>query len=109
MIEPPRHIPVLLAEVMEALAPRPGAVIVDGTFGAGGYTSALLDRGADVVALDRDPSAVNAGARLASESDGRLRLVEARFGALEIGRARPRARFGGRGGVRHRRLVDAAR
>ncbi len=83
MIEPPRHIPVLLAEATEALAPRPGAVIVDGTFGAGGYTSALLDRGADVVALDRDPSAVNAGARLASESDGRLRLVEARFGALE--------------------------
>jgi 16S rRNA (cytosine1402-N4)-methyltransferase len=68
---------------MEALAPRPGAVIVDGTFGAGGYASALLDRGVDVVALDRDPSAVGAGARLAAESDGRLRLVEARFGALE--------------------------
>jgi 16S rRNA (cytosine1402-N4)-methyltransferase len=81
--EPPRHIPVLLAEVIEALAPAPGGLIVDGTFGAGGYTRALLDRGARVVALDRDPSAVRAGAELVAESDGRLRLVEARFGALE--------------------------
>ena len=79
----PRHIPVLLAEVLEALEPRPGATIVDGTFGAGGYTRALLDRGADVVALDRDPSAIRAGADLVARSGGRLRLVEARFGDLD--------------------------
>ena len=78
-----RHVPVLLAEVLEALEVRPGALIVDGTFGAGGYTRALLDRGADVVALDRDPAAVRAGAGLVAERGGRLRLVEARFGDLE--------------------------
>ncbi|RWF20972.1 MAG: 16S rRNA (cytosine(1402)-N(4))-methyltransferase, partial [Mesorhizobium sp.] len=50
-----RHIPVLLAEVLEALTPKPGETIVDGTFGAGGYTAAILGRGASVVAIDRDP------------------------------------------------------
>jgi 16S rRNA (cytosine1402-N4)-methyltransferase len=73
----------LLAEVLEALDPRPGMTIVDGTFGAGGYTRALLDRGASVVALDRDPSAIRAGADLVTRSHGRLRLVEARFGDLQ--------------------------
>ena len=81
--EAPRHIPVLLVEVLRALDPRPGATIVDGTFGAGGYTRALLDCGADVVALDRDPSAIRAGADLLDRSQGRLRLLEARFGDLE--------------------------
>ncbi len=78
-----RHIPVLLAEVLDALQPREGGLIVDGTFGAGGYTQALLDRGAQVVALDRDPAAVRAAGSLVAESHGRLRLVEARFGDLE--------------------------
>ena len=50
------HAPVLLAEVIEALDPKPGDVIIDATFGAGGYTRAILERGADVVALDRDPT-----------------------------------------------------
>jgi 16S rRNA (cytosine1402-N4)-methyltransferase len=79
----PRHIPVLLAEVLDALQIREGGLVVDGTFGAGGYTRALLDRGAKVVALDRDPAAVRAAAGLVAASDGRLRLVEARFGDLE--------------------------
>ena len=78
-----RHIPVLLAEVLDALQPREGGLVVDGTFGAGGYTQALLDRGAQVVALDRDPAAVRAAAGLVAASHGRLRLVEARFGDLE--------------------------
>src|SRR5271166_3125883 len=52
------HVPVLLEEAMEALEPRAGGLYVDGTFGAGGYAHALLDRGANVVALDRDPSAI---------------------------------------------------
>ena len=55
------HIPVLLDEVIAALAPAPGAVIVDATFGAGGYTRALLNAGATVHAFDRDPDAIAAG------------------------------------------------
>ena len=55
------HVPVLLAEVIEALAPRPGDVIVDATFGAGGYTRTILDTGATVHAFDRDPDAIAAG------------------------------------------------
>ncbi len=83
MSEAPRHVPVLLVEVIEALRPNEGAAIIDGTFGAGGYSRALLDRGASVVALDRDPWAVRAGAGLVASSGGRLRLVEARFGDLD--------------------------
>jgi 16S rRNA (cytosine1402-N4)-methyltransferase len=83
VIQAPRHIPVLLAEVLEALQPRDGSLVIDATFGAGGYSQALIDRGAQVVALDRDPSAIRAGAGLVASSGGRLRLVEARFGALD--------------------------
>ncbi|MEZ5742867.1 MAG: 16S rRNA (cytosine(1402)-N(4))-methyltransferase RsmH [Sphingomonadaceae bacterium] len=54
------HIPVLLDEVLEALRPGPGDVIVDATFGAGGYTRRLLDAGATVHAFDRDPDAIAA-------------------------------------------------
>jgi 16S rRNA (cytosine1402-N4)-methyltransferase len=78
----PRHIPVLLTEVLDALQPREGGLVVDGTFGAGGYSGALLDRGAEVVALDRDPAAIRAAAGLVAASDGRLRVLEARFGDL---------------------------
>jgi 16S rRNA (cytosine1402-N4)-methyltransferase len=77
------HVPVLLHEAMEALEPRAGGLYVDATFGAGGYARALLERGARVIAIDRDPSAVRAGAALAASSGGRLRLAEARFGELD--------------------------
>ncbi len=77
------HIPVLLGEVLDALAVREGGLYLDGTFGAGGYTRALLDKGARVVALDRDPTAIARGAALGAEFPDRLRLVEARFGALD--------------------------
>ncbi|MEQ1541972.1 MAG: 16S rRNA (cytosine(1402)-N(4))-methyltransferase RsmH [Novosphingobium sp.] len=60
-MSPAPHIPVLLDEVIAALAPTPGAVIVDATFGAGGYTRRLLDAGASVHAFDRDPDAIAAG------------------------------------------------
>ena len=78
------HIPVMLTEVLEAIAPRDGAIYVDGTFGAGGYSRALLDA-ADcrVVGIDRDPDALAAGAAITDASDGRLTLMEGRFGALE--------------------------
>ena len=78
------HIPVLLAEVVAALAPRPGAVIVDGTFGAGGYTRALLAAGATVHAFDRDPDAIRNGA-LWPETQGeapRLILHPRRFSEM---------------------------
>ena len=55
------HLPVLLDEALAALAPRPGDVIVDATFGAGGYTHRLLAAGATVHAFDRDPDAIAAG------------------------------------------------
>jgi 16S rRNA (cytosine1402-N4)-methyltransferase len=77
------HVPVLLQEAMAALNPRAGGLYVDGTFGAGGYACALLDRGANVIALDRDPSAIRASAALKASSEGRLELVEARFGDLD--------------------------
>jgi len=69
------HIPVLLDEVIAGLAPRPGETHVDGTFGAGGYTRALLTAGANVIAFDRDPDAIAEGQALVAESDGRLDLV----------------------------------
>jgi 16S rRNA (cytosine1402-N4)-methyltransferase len=77
------HVPVLLAEAMEALDPRAGGLYVDGTFGAGGYARALLDRGARVIALDRDPSAIRTGEKLKASSGGQLELVEGRFGELD--------------------------
>ena len=58
MTAPAPHVPVLLDEVVAALKVSPGDLIVDGTFGAGGYTRALLDAGATVHAFDRDPSAL---------------------------------------------------
>jgi 16S rRNA (cytosine1402-N4)-methyltransferase len=77
------HIPVLLKEAMEALNPRADGLYIDGTLGAGGYARALLDRGARVIALDRDPSAIRAGGALKASFGGRLELVEARFGELD--------------------------
>lgn len=80
---PARHIPVMLDEVLAALAPRPGEIVVDGTFGAGGYTAAILDAGATVVAIDRDPDAIAAGRTLEAAAGGRLRLVHGRFSTLD--------------------------
>ena len=77
-----RHIPVLLGEVLDALRPAAGETIVDGTFGAGGYTGAILERGASVIAFDRDPDAIAAGRAMEAEFDGRLRLVQAPFAEL---------------------------
>jgi 16S rRNA (cytosine1402-N4)-methyltransferase len=70
------HLPVLLAEVIEALAIAPGDVVVDGTFGAGGYSRAFLAAGAKVTAFDRDPTAARFAADLSSDT---FTLVCARF------------------------------
>jgi 16S rRNA (cytosine1402-N4)-methyltransferase len=79
-----RHVPVLVREVVAHLNPREGGTYIDGTFGAGGYSRALL-AGADcrVIAIDRDHAAIAAGAPLVKESRGRLRLVEGRFSNLD--------------------------
>jgi 16S rRNA (cytosine1402-N4)-methyltransferase len=77
-------VPVLLDEVVATLS-TDGGLAVDGTFGAGGYTRALLDRdpSLQVVAIDRDPTAISAGQSLVAESRGRLRLIAGRFGNLD--------------------------
>jgi 16S rRNA (cytosine1402-N4)-methyltransferase len=80
---PARHVPVLLAEMLDVIRPESGKLIVDGTFGAGGYAAALLDRGASVVAIDRDPDAVAAGQAMVAASGGRLRLVAGAFSDLD--------------------------
>jgi 16S rRNA (cytosine1402-N4)-methyltransferase len=69
------HIPVLLDEVLEALQPLDGAVVVDATFGAGGYTRKLLDAGASVHAFDRDPDAIAAASGWAEAAECPPRLV----------------------------------
>ena len=77
------HVPVLLDAVVEALAPVPGEAMVDATFGAGGYTRALLERGSRVYAFDRDPDAIAAGRTAEAASDGALTLVSADFSGMD--------------------------
>jgi 16S rRNA (cytosine1402-N4)-methyltransferase len=78
-----RHIPVLGAEAVAMLKPRAGGIYVDATFGAGGYSRAILDA-ADtrVIGIDRDRTAIAAGFDLVDRSNGRLTLVEDRFSNL---------------------------
>ncbi len=81
---PERHVPVLLNEVLEWLDPQPGEVMVDGTFGAGGYSRKILERGTAVVGIDRDPDAIAGGQELVAQSDGQLILVPGQFADLDI-------------------------
>lgn len=76
------HVPVLLDEVVAAIAPREGMTALDATFGAGGYSRALLDAGASVHAFDRDPDAIRAGAAMEAQYDGRLCLHPHRFSQM---------------------------
>lgn len=79
-----RHVPVLARPALEFLNVREGGIYIDGTFGAGGYTTAILAAAnARVIGIDRDQSAVANGAGLVQSSNGRLTLVEARFSALD--------------------------
>jgi 16S rRNA (cytosine1402-N4)-methyltransferase len=78
------HIPVLLAEVLDALHPVPNGRYIDGTFGAGGYSRAILDAVlCHLLGIDRDPTAIAAGQSQVGVYAGRLTLAEGRFGALE--------------------------
>jgi len=84
-----RHIPVMLKEVVEGLAPRPGGSYIDATVGGGGHTSALLEHSAPngrVLGIDVDPQALASVAeRLASAvAAGRLHLVQGNFADLEM-------------------------
>lgn len=78
-----RHTPVMAREVVDALRPSDGGRYVDGTFGAGGYATEILERaGCRVIAIDRDPDAIAAGRVLAERYAPRLQLIEGRFGDM---------------------------
>ena len=78
-----RHVPVMLAEMLDALRPRDGSSYLDGTFGGGGYARAILDSADCAVwAIDRDETAIARGAALAAQYPGRLHLTHGRFGDM---------------------------
>jgi len=81
---PVRHVPVLVRPALDLLHVRDRGIYIDGTFGAGGYSRAILAAAhAKVIAIDRDRDAVTRGAELVQASGGRLTLIEARFSALD--------------------------
>jgi 16S rRNA (cytosine1402-N4)-methyltransferase len=77
------HVPVLLAEVLDALAIAPGERHVDGTFGAGGYSRAMAEAGAMVFAIDRDPDAIAEGQAVVAASGGRITLVQGEYSRMQ--------------------------
>ena len=78
------HVPVMLAEVVAALAPRAGAVYVDGTFGAGGYSRALLEAAeCRVWGIDRDPAAAVEAEALRARHGDRFAMIRGRFGRMD--------------------------
>ena len=77
------HLPVLEREMVAAMAPKAGETLLDGTFGAGGYTRALLNEAdCKVVAMDRDPSVAVTAAKLSNEFPGRFCFVAGTFGEM---------------------------
>ena len=76
------HIPVMLEATIANLAIRPGGRYIDGTFGRGGHSRAILERGGSVLGIDRDADAIAAGERMRAEFGGRLELVRGRHGDL---------------------------
>ena len=78
------HVPVMLAEVIEALAPKDGGRYIDGTFGGGGYARAILDAAdCTVLGIDRDPEAVARGRDITTRYDGRLVVALGSFADLD--------------------------
>jgi 16S rRNA (cytosine1402-N4)-methyltransferase len=73
------HRPVLVREAVELLAPRAGALVVDATCGGGGHSAEILRTGADVLALDQDPDAIEFAAEKLAEYGGRVTLRQANF------------------------------
>ena len=79
----PRHVPVLKDAMLSLVAPRDGGIYVDGTFGGGGYSRALLEAASCVVyGIDRDAAALRSGGALAAQFDGRLILLHGRFAEM---------------------------
>jgi 16S rRNA (cytosine1402-N4)-methyltransferase len=94
---PARHLPVLRDEVLAALAPKPSEIFLDATFGAGGYSQAILATpDTKVLAIDRDPTAIAGGQDLVAASQGQLTLVQGVFSDLQaIAQANGLTRFDG--------------
>src|SRR5256885_3734166 len=107
------HRPVLVSESVELLAPRAGSLVVDGTCGGGGHTAEILRAGADVVALDQDPDAIEFATEKLAEYGGRVTLCQANF--REAGRVLDELGVVGIGGalldlgVSSRQLENASR
>src|SRR3954471_22263493 len=107
------HRPVLVSESVELLAPRAGSIVVDGTCGGGGHTAEILRTGADVVALDQDPDAIDFAREKLTDYGGRVTLVQANF--REAGRVLDELGVVGIGGalldlgVSSRQLENASR
>lgn len=107
------HRPVLVSESVELLAPRAGSLVVDGTCGGGGHTAEILRAGADVVALDQDPDAIEFAREKLAAYGGRVTLVQANF--REAGRVLDELGVVGIGGalldlgVSSRQLENASR
>jgi 16S rRNA (cytosine1402-N4)-methyltransferase len=82
---PARHVPVLGRAAIEALKIRDSGIYIDGTFGAGGYSRAILDAGdTQVIAIDRDQNAIAESLDLVASAQGRLTVVEDRFSRLDL-------------------------
>lgn len=80
----PRHSPVMLAEVLQSIAPAKGEIYVDGTFGAGGYTRGILNAAdCKVIAIDRDPTVTPTVEQFKKEFDTRFDFLLGRFGDME--------------------------
>lgn len=77
-----RHVPVMLREVMQQLAPHTSGIYLDGTFGGGGYAQAILETGSTLFAIDRDPDAIARGADLTRRYPGQLHLIHGGFGEM---------------------------
>ncbi len=107
------HRPVLVSESVELLAPRAGSLVVDGTCGGGGHTAEILRAGADVVALDQDPDAIEFAKEKLSDYGGRVTLCQANF--REVGKVLDELGVVGIGGalldlgVSSRQLENASR
>ena len=79
-----QHIPVLLNEVVSALKPRAGDVYLDGTFGAGGYSRAVLDAAdCSLIAIDRDPGAIDRAVAFNEQFAERFQILHGTFGAMD--------------------------
>ena len=78
------HVPVLLNEIVHALQPVDGAAYVDGTFGAGGYSRAILDAAdCTLLAIDRDPDAIHRSRALSGVFGSRFKMIEGCFGDMD--------------------------